>query len=131
MEFDAMTYTLCKKYTDKAVESSKVHTYSTDEQIVGTWIDGKPIYEKTWDVGAVTVSNVDFTDIAAIPSTGIETIVNVATACDLNSGGTISWTGMCAYIPTDYPYVKMTSYRNTGTSTIRYITLQYTKTTDD
>lgn len=27
------------------------HNYSTDEQIVGTWIDGKPLYEKTlyWD----------------------------------------------------------------------------------
>ena len=25
------------------------HTYSTTEQVVGTWIDGKPLYEKTWD----------------------------------------------------------------------------------
>lgn len=27
------------------------HTYSTTEQVVGTWIDGKPIYEKTVDLG--------------------------------------------------------------------------------
>lgn len=26
---------------------SSSHNYSTEEQIVGTWIDGKPIYEKT------------------------------------------------------------------------------------
>lgn len=27
------------------------HHYSTDEHIVGTWIDGKPLYEKTIDCG--------------------------------------------------------------------------------
>lgn len=27
------------------------HTYSTEEQVVGTWIDGKPVYEKIIDVG--------------------------------------------------------------------------------
>lgn len=27
------------------------HTYSTTEQVVGKWIDGKPLYEKTFDVG--------------------------------------------------------------------------------
>lgn len=25
-----------------------LHNYSTEEQVVGTWIDGKPIYEKTF-----------------------------------------------------------------------------------
>lgn len=25
------------------------HTYSTTEQVVGTWIDGKPLYEKTFE----------------------------------------------------------------------------------
>lgn len=28
--------------------NKKQHQYSTDEQIVGTWIDGKPLYEKTF-----------------------------------------------------------------------------------
>lgn len=28
-------------------------TYSTDEKIVGTWIDGKKIYKKTIDCGAL------------------------------------------------------------------------------
>lgn len=23
--------------------------YSTNEQVIGTWVDGKPLYEKTWD----------------------------------------------------------------------------------
>lgn len=29
------------------------HTYSTDEQEVGTWIDGSPVYEKVVDLGAL------------------------------------------------------------------------------
>lgn len=28
---------------------SNMHEYSTEEQIVGTWIDGRPVYEKTFD----------------------------------------------------------------------------------
>lgn len=31
--------------------------YSTTEQIVGRWIDGKPIYQKTWLFPTVTTSN--------------------------------------------------------------------------
>lgn len=35
---------------DAAEEQS---TYSTDEKVVGTWIDGKTIYEKTFEYGAL------------------------------------------------------------------------------
>lgn len=28
--------------------------YSTDEQVIGTWIDGKPLYRLTTDLGALT-----------------------------------------------------------------------------
>lgn len=106
------------------------HNYSTTEKAVGTWIDGKTIYEKTWDVGSVTLNGSSFTDVTDISASNMETIVNVVGACDTNSGGTISWSGMCAYIPTNAQYVKMLSYRNSGTSTVRYITLQYTKITE-
>ena len=39
--------------TDKWVNRnpSSGHTYSTTEQVVGKWVDGKPIYEKTLDIG--------------------------------------------------------------------------------
>ena len=32
---------------DSGNESSSEITYSTEEQVVGTWVDGKPIYQKT------------------------------------------------------------------------------------
>lgn len=33
------------------------HTYSTTEQVVGTWVDGKPVYEKTILIGNVARNN--------------------------------------------------------------------------
>lgn len=36
---------------------SNMHEYSTDEQIVGTWIDGRPVYEKTFDFSNPVAGN--------------------------------------------------------------------------
>lgn len=47
-------YTLTKvtgiKYGNGGGSSSSSLNYSTDEQVVGTWIDGKPIYQRTLQV---------------------------------------------------------------------------------
>lgn len=40
--------------------------YSTDEQIIGTWIDGKPLYQKTFET--TTPSNNTDTLIVELPS---------------------------------------------------------------
>lgn len=37
-----------------AGSGSEWHEYSTDEKVVGKWIDGKPIYEKTVSLGALS-----------------------------------------------------------------------------
>ena len=37
----------------KATASTPLHNYSTDEQVVGTWIDGSTIYEKTVSIGSL------------------------------------------------------------------------------
>lgn len=52
---DIVTYALAKTYTDKTV--SKKPSYSTTEQIVATWIDGRPVYELTVDFGAGPAAN--------------------------------------------------------------------------
>ena len=36
---------------------NKLETYSTTEQRVGTWIDGKPIYRKTYEIGNLPNAN--------------------------------------------------------------------------
>lgn len=40
------------KTTDRPVAIGIDTDYSTEEKIVGTWIDGKPVYQKTYDCGA-------------------------------------------------------------------------------
>lgn len=32
------------------------HDYSNDEQVVGTWIDGSTVYEKTYSISNISVS---------------------------------------------------------------------------
>lgn len=48
-----------KEYVNEAIAEipSPLHEYSTSEKIVGTWVDGKPIYEKTINIGALSKSN--------------------------------------------------------------------------
>ena len=53
-----------KEIKDSGSVISKQLNYSTDEQIVGTWIDGKPIYQKT--VAADVHFNINGTAIADI-----------------------------------------------------------------
>lgn len=52
--------------------SDSKHTYSTDEQIVGTWIDGSTLYEKTVTTGGSVPTGA--TLIERIVQTGYDTI---------------------------------------------------------
>ena len=53
------------KEKGKWTNTTKYHNYSTEEQVVGTWIDGKPIYEKVFEIGSkssaytFTIENLD------------------------------------------------------------------------
>jgi hypothetical protein len=54
------------KTTDSAISIGSDTDYSTEEKIIGTWIDGKPLYQKTVNVGSVsagTTKTVDFNGI--------------------------------------------------------------------
>lgn len=102
---------------------STPHIYSTNEQVIGTWIDGKPLYEKTWDIPTITVSSVGAWISTSIDASNMASLVDVKTR-DNN----IVWSGISAVI--DGGIIKLintTSQANLGVSKI---TLQYTKTTD-
>ena len=49
------------KTTDGAVAIGTGNDYSTDEQIIGTWIDGKRLYQKTVAIDLSTFSAIDTT----------------------------------------------------------------------
>ncbi len=46
------------KTTDSAMSVTDGNEYSTDEQVVGKWIDGSPVYQKTIDLGALPNSTI-------------------------------------------------------------------------
>ena len=49
-----------------AGNGAMAHHYLTNEVIVGTWIDGKPIYEKTFDIGAISAGDTKNIDISSL-----------------------------------------------------------------
>ena len=103
---------------------SNMHTYSTTEQIVGTWIDGRTIYETTFDLGEnTTISNSSWTT-TSIQIPNFEGII---------SGMILTETlGTSTPVMTTYDannYIQLQSLRNSYTSTARYVVIQYTKST--
>ena len=116
----------------RLVEEMAKEKYSTDEQVIGTWIDGKPLYRKTiisnFEVPFVTqvtsydirhnISNIDKVVYAEMTD-GLKHIPNLSM-----SGGTTT---------IDYVSSTMIEIRYINDSWSQrnwYITLEYTKTTD-
>lgn len=123
--------------------------YSTTEQIIGEWVDGKPLYQKTYITSTPSSSDV-VTDLFSVSDLNIDTPVKMR-AFTLGTWNDINYCQEIPYAedsnPNSYVYVGggsaeshyllFTSEHNIvckcGISRINvplYITLQYTKTTD-
>lgn len=97
------------------------HHYSTEEQVVGTWIDGKPLYEKTYTVSFVVPSGgtwfstgIALTDVENLIDTQCrQSIAKWNVISGLNNGGILVLIN-----PTG------------GSLTVENVTIQYTKITD-
>ena len=63
--------------------------YSTNEQVIGKWIDGKNIYRKTYKVTNISSSNVDLVDVSGL---NFDTIIKLY-------GFVRSQVGMCMPMP--------------------------------
>ena len=70
--------------------------YSTEEQIVGKWIDGKPLYQKTF---TGTTSTTTSSDSVAGTITNLDTLVN--------SNGTIFLAGTWGVINIHYHIIML------------------------
>lgn len=105
------------KWASSGVPS--VH-YSTNEQVIGTWIDGKPIYQKTYEITQVTVVP-NGTIIQNFDITNISKIINaVGTSTQYQQSAPL-----LAFIDSGNFYIS-----SSLACAIDTITLQYTKTTD-
>ena len=109
------------------------NNYSFDEQIVGTWINGKPIYQKTIVLtSSYTIPSNTWTNVinkGTYNLNNIEYIVNAVTMREGHKG----YIGQIAYTanPSTDSYIK--AQVTGGSWSIEVgtaITLQYTKTTD-
>ena len=95
--------------------------YSTDERVVGTWIDGSTIYEKTFDVSS---SPIDLS-----PNTWVDTpfsATNITRIIDFSAlssdGSNIGWLG----VSRNGNYIRLQNVRNSSIP-IAIFTIQYTK----
>ena len=97
--------------------------YSTDEQIVGTWVDGRPIYKKTFIKNITLPSGSWVTTGDSIPNGQV--IKSESSRLDSISDSILTWaeTG-------EDGHIELINIRNTGTVTITHYTLWYLKTTD-
>ena len=119
---------------DRVSDAEKnFNKYSTTEEVVGTWIDGKPIYRKTFNNISVTSSEYSVIPIAI--GLTIDNLINISGYLVNNE----RWIIPLNSIDIKYANMARVSYDKqtssleliaqnwTGTATV---TIEYTKTTD-
>ena len=130
----------------KNIYTNPMNDYSTSEKVVGTWINGKPIYQKTIngtiptlseDFGNPVIENIDATALNIDECLSIQ--VN-GSSSSLSLGFYGAWTtrnnttggvGLTAafYDPAN-SRIRITNNRAGYSGTSVKLTIQYTKTTD-
>lgn len=140
-----VAYVATENIQDGAVTPDKIatSTYSTNEQVVGEWIDGNPLYRKVIS-GTYVPTTTRRVTILTVDNT-IETLVSVSGSVTLNSGATQSFVpGQSLYDASKNLLVSSTVAYNgesinlvtinvNTSSTSQYpynIVVEYTKTTD-
>lgn len=117
------------KYGSESGGSSEVN-YSTEEQRIGTWIDGKPLYQKTFIVDG-TYQGRQTVDVSASIPTNID-LRHAEGQCTYQYGGVWYYYSLGTYF--SYPWENINTFKvDIGSETVpvkAYITIRYTKTTD-
>lgn len=121
----------------KAVEPGEV--YSTSERIVGTWIDGKPIYQKTvTKTLSITTDKTQTSNDIDVTSLAIDKLIKIdafVSGSNFTRYSTDIWGSNMEYLfeafyQNDYKNLRLTINRSTFDGTTAYVTIRYTKTTD-
>lgn len=109
--------------TNESGGGGSSHTYSTTEQVIGTWIDGKPLYQKSYELpNTVNISNsTNLTTYMADITSTLERFI-FAFGC-----GTAGKSTSTFYI--QFYNSQITAWATPAFDT-NIITVQYTKTSD-
>ena len=118
---------------EKAMKEIAKEVYSTEEQVVGTWVDGKPIYRKVIDFGALPNSTLKqvphgISDIDAIVSLNGVTFAKNKTATPIPYVYTDSINTVSLFLEGTNVCIQTFGDKTSDINT--YVTLEYTKTTD-
>lgn len=108
----------------------EVSAYSLDEKVVGTWVDGKPLYRKVWQNKAYNASGV-LTPGLSVADLHVETVVRLEGMRDAGTG--IFPIGGNAYLYYNANVILGGTIRGAGSinaGTYKHIIFEYTKTTD-
>lgn len=112
------------KTTDSPISIGSDTDYSTEEKIVGTWIDGKPLYQKTIYISSFPENTGSFVHNIA----NIEHVTDVSACMFVSNGGIRVFKGR-AEINANNSSINITGSQGYSEYT-GYSTIQYTKTTD-
>lgn len=124
------TYYITIRYTKTTdttspVEYATPNYYSTSEKIVGTWIDGKPIYQKTYTGLNISLSG-DWATVLDVSALNPKYLIYVH-LYTLDGTGVLTETHPQK---TQIDDKKIKAKMDNLTATVNIITLQYTKTAD-
>lgn len=122
-------------YSAEIIDELVQEVYSTEEQVVGTWVDGKPLYRKVIDIGNLPSS------LEKVVNTGITnaiirnmygSAINGTTQIPLpyifpDTSGTITNIALIVRNGGSNLHIYTGIDRSAWTG---YVTLEYTKTTD-
>lgn len=97
--------------------------YSTEEQVIGTWIDGKPLYQITYSGLSLVCTNANQSYATNMDWGNIKKVVHsdIIDQYGQSCAGSVVYTGTPA---------KIAVYMQMANRTVTDITIQYTKTTD-
>ena len=108
--------------------------YTTDEQVIGTWIDGKPLYQKTVDTGVLPNSTLktvahNISDISKIVK--YEGMALDSTGADVRIMPYVGFNNWSIGLYVDATNINIQTMQNWASDYPNsHVTIQYTKTTD-
>lgn len=127
----------CIAYKD--IYSNPMNDYSTDEKVVGTWINGKPLYQKTIVDTMPEYTSGDMATKTIQLSLGIDIVIyynvimygiNNKNTRELPASGTVGFDITTEAFINSVGEFRLNSKESSHNGKTVYITLRYTKTTD-
>ena len=129
-----------QKWKNGSVGGGGGHTYSTTEQVVGTWIDGSPVYEKT----IITNSSVTNADVDVdISNLNVDLMVSIGGGYsrnvnnlelyypwgdnEYNTSDVIVFGSYCRFYKTNDSITYKIIHKDNSTTDYQRFTIRYTK----